>query len=185
MVYHLDWGEAMSPPVLGTLLGLCVGMLLPKRDFVPPVPRDLGKPLQGDEFVMLQGEHCVGLTGVYIYDHVPGLHQHERCAGCSFTFHGDEAAYIWVGKDAQPYHYHEVCMILHCNAEKAEYNTLDQVRALLSSTDNPKLLESLFDLDDDLSRDATWEIDDTSPEESPVEPTLEAEDRPSKKCKTV
>lgn len=87
-------------------------------------------------------------------------------------FHTDGAAYIWIGKAAQPYHYHEVCMILHCNTEKADYNALDQVRAWLSATDNPKLLETLFDLDDDLSRDATWEIDSTSPEEAPVEPTL-------------
>ena len=74
MVHHLDGGEAMFPPVLGTLLGLCVGMLLPKRDFVPQVPRDLGQPLQGDEFVMLQGEHCVWLfISIQMGQHTFGL----------------------------------------------------------------------------------------------------------------
>ena len=153
----------MSPPVLGTLLALCVGMILPHR--VDGVSSELPRvPISGAlaDQVAVQLDHGMpGLCGLYINMHPNTKHlpQNPSCGGCSGKFGDGYPVYLWKTRSSQIKCFHEVCMMVECGEENAEYWTLNHIRDMKARTDHELLLETLFKCEDDLTRDHVWEID--------------------------
>lgn len=154
----------MSPPVLGSLIALCVGMLLPQREggtaFPPrhPSNQDLKDIVSVN---LLHGKP--GLTGIFLHRHARADHCpiDPKCGheGCEHRFRRLEPTYLWRNADNTISCYHEMCVMLRCNKENAEIMTLKYVKEMLNGTDNSILLETLFAVEDDLTRMDCWEVD--------------------------
>ena len=159
-------GEAMSPPVLGTLIGLCLIYILPAhaREDAPPEP-----DLSDDALlkVVRLDDRKKGLHGLHMWTPMDT----QSCAQCARPFVSGQQVYEWQTASHEIIHFHEDCIMTHVNKEEAEYDTLHTVRKLTSLTEVEILLESLFALEEDLLRLDSWPID---LDESEAEPQLKA-----------
>lgn len=169
------WGEAMSPPVLGTLMGLALGFILPGANGKPPldaVPPNahfddvIGtRELRlGTSLRLVEGPY--GLCGLHMWTPVDW----QRCKHCSAPFLPGAHVFEWQNLDDSMDLFHKPCVVTKIMNEKSEYETLKQVKRLQASTDNESFLESLFDVEDQLTNADAWEIHD----DSDVEPQRKA-----------
>ncbi len=179
----------MSPPVLGTLMMLCIACILPSGDgkqspFVlvsldnAPSPKDAVDPTSSDsdsdgETVVVEealphvemsawlpGENQ-GLISVSNYMYTP-VFQNSPCHHCKVKFGPEDIIYCWRCQHVSVIHYlHESCLLVHSEEDSAHPLTLTNVRGLLKECQAEflPLIESLYRVEDDLVRIALWDID--------------------------
>ena len=152
----------MSPPVLGTLLGLCVIYILPNssREDAPP-PADLSNDALLK--VVRLDDRQKGLHGLHMWTPMDT----QSCAHCARPFVIGQHVYEWQTASREIIHFHEDCIMSHVNKEGAEHVTLHTIRKLTSLTEVEILLESLFALEEDLVRLDVWPIDFAESESEP------------------
>lgn len=153
-------GDAMSPPVLGTLMMLCMACILPSGDgkqspftvvsLDDPSPKDavdlaltLSDSDSDSETVVVEEElpHVEmsawlpgkneGLISISNYMDTPVL-KHVPCHHCKVKFGPEDIIYSWRCQHVSVIHYlHESCLLVHSEEDCAHALTLNNVRGLL------------------------------------------------------
>ena len=104
-------GEAMSPPVVGTLLGLCIALLLPAKEKAPEPPLPPIDRLKPATFAMLDHGQPE-LLGVFLNDaRQLDLPANPKCHACQDRFAQREPVYVWQVLDGKDVYYHEMCLV--------------------------------------------------------------------------
>ena len=167
----------MSPPVLGTLLGLCITMILPNRGGNPPVagdkaiqevPRPLGRrggedgeDTSSDSQTSIKLVHKgPGLFGIFLYNVPAFVPNPPHCGTCLAQFVKREPVFAWKTRDNLVLLLHEGCMVAECECANLQGQPFRHCKELLMKTDNATMLESLFAIEDALTPDSPWEIVD-------------------------
>lgn len=164
----------MSPPVIGALLGLTIAYILPVRDGKPPMPcpwvsipptiadaENGGTYNHPVELNTIQtsvqlGSNRKGLCGIHL--RLPE-DCGKLCYQCNGLFSHLQAIYSWMDAEGKKFFFHEECMMDHMGKFGSERQTFEAVQILMSQTDEDELLNSLFNVHDDLSRECAWSID--------------------------
>ena len=201
----------MSPPVLGTLMALCVIYILPSSDdgsapplLKVPVPTlaggkvDMSTSAEGSGaptspeadcdsesatmvsacaagrpmLVRLPFDKSGGLYGVSIVGPEPYRCYFTHCDFCKERFGDEDVRYLWRCRHVSVESvFHEHCVLLHSEKDKADHHTITKVKELLQACepDHYELLASLHAIESDLTRMAAWAIDDPSDDGSAME----------------
>ena len=176
----------MSPPVLGTLLGLCLVYIMPKsgEGVVPrplvPLPC-LGTPSNDStesesETLVLDPSPYPTLLSL---DARSGLFEVHRlvlskleapCQQCGLKFDHTDVVYATkCNKNRSVQRFHESCILIWSEQNSRHPETLERVEEFIRQCppENLEVMESLFKVQDDLVRVNVWEIDDENDECSP------------------
>ena len=203
----LRTGEAMSVPVLGTLLGLLLIYILPRADGLcpkdchwfdtqPQLYRDPGQRRVSLSDTESDLSSTVGLARlnypraggleVKLYHSEVGViglylkHRyfaHPQCHYCQKEFEALEPIYEWRATDGEIVYLHEGCLLDESEDNKCHYMTLDFIRAMQMKTNCDDLLNSLLAVEDDLTRDCIYSLSDDNCDSDVVDISP---DRPSK-----
>lgn len=167
----------MSPPVLGTLLGLTIAYILPVRDGKPPMPcpwgcipptivvaetdgTDRTRPIK-EEYNTIQtsvrlGSNHKGICGIHL--RLPE-DCGKQCYQCNGLFSHFQVIYSWRDMAGKLLYFHEECLMDRIGKWGSDREAFDSVQILMSQTDTDELLNSLFNIHDDLTRECAWSID--------------------------
>jgi hypothetical protein len=161
----------MSPPVLGTLLGLAMTMILPNRKMSAGIPRspdqkepkvDFAEGFSSENGITLDHQGH-GLFSLFLNQMPSFVPNPIACSTCAVKFAKDEPVFAWRACNETVLVLHHTCMMEKCDQMNFQCKTLDHVRAMLQKTGNNKiLLQCLFDCEDFLAAETTpWEVVDT------------------------
>ena len=167
----ISWGEAMSPPVLGTLLGLAIAYIIPAENGwlpldTPESDAKDAKEAETKDFKKKSGpinwaDHfakvdyaIVGLSGVCLTP--PGCPDRLPCHFCELKFKEYEVTFEWTCTGGEVIHLHEPCLLAFSHSKKEDRVTLARVRTMTMKTSSMLILSSLFTLEDSLQYCDRW-----------------------------
>lgn len=179
----------MSPPVLGTMLALCMLYFFPANDdadsrpllsatqvsshtFEVPASLDSDSVSSSDTETLSVKPH-LGPMAVSLPDDIKngGLFAvnarlrspySDHCDDCKEKFKEDDVIYMWrCRRVGVILSFHEHCLLIFSEKEDAHHWTTIKVKELLQgcAPEDSDLLESLYRVEADLTNVAVWSID--------------------------